>query len=501
MSPNQHGEVFVTNDGSETDLDLGHYERFIDIDLTESSNVTAGRIYSDVIARERRGEFLGRTIQSVPHVTDAIKKRILGLAKESAAEVIVVEVGGTVGDIEGQPFLEAIRQMRNEVGRDNVFYIHVTYLPFIPASGELKTKPTQHSVRELRAIGIQPDVIMCRSEEPVTDEIKDKIAVHCDVVRRGVIALPTVDSVYEVPLLLEAEGMGDLMVESLSLPKTTRDLAQWHGMVDAILSPKEHLPIAVVGKYVELQDSYISVKEALLHAGLAHGRDLDLLWVQAEEIEKSGPEAFLHSVSGIVVPGGFGARGIEGMIDTVRYARNNRVPYLGLCLGMQVMVVEAARELPGKERANSTEFDPNTKDPVIDLMPDQRDVSDMGGTMRLGVYPCEVVPDSWAGRAYGKRVVSERHRHRFEVNNTYREAFESVGFWPTGLSPDGRLVEIMELVGHPFMVGVQFHPEFRSRPNRPHPLFREFIGVAKQTLREGGQHELPLDAIKSAQKV
>ncbi len=501
MSPYQHGEVFVTNDGSETDLDLGHYERFIDIDLTESSNVTAGRIYSDVIARERRGEFLGRTIQSVPHVTDAIKKRILGLAKESAAEVIVVEVGGTVGDIEGQPFLEAIRQMRNEVGRDNVFYIHVTYLPFIPASGELKTKPTQHSVRELRAIGIQPDVIMCRSEEPVTDEIKDKIAVHCDVVRRGVIALPTVDSVYEVPLLLEAEGMGDLMVESLSLPKTTRDLAQWHGMVDAILSPKEHLPIAVVGKYVELQDSYISVKEALLHAGLAHGRDLDLLWVQAEEIEKSGPEAFLHSVSGIVVPGGFGARGIEGMIDTVRYARNNRVPYLGLCLGMQVMVVEAARELPGKERANSTEFDPNTKDPVIDLMPDQRDVSDMGGTMRLGVYPCEVVPDSWAGRAYGKRVVSERHRHRFEVNNTYREAFESVGFWPTGLSPDGRLVEIMELVGHPFMVGVQFHPEFRSRPNRPHPLFREFIGVAKQTLREGGQHELPLDAIKSAQKV
>ena len=501
MSPYQHGEVFVTNDGSETDLDLGHYERFIDIDLTESSNVTAGRIYSDVIARERRGEFLGRTIQSVPHVTDAIKKRILGLAKESAAEVIVVEVGGTVGDIEGQPFLEAIRQMRNEVGRDNVFYIHVTYLPFIPASGELKTKPTQHSVRELRAIGIQPDVIMCRSEEPVTDEIKDKIAVHCDVVRRGVIALPTVDSVYEVPLLLEAEGMGDLMVESLSLPKTTRDLAQWHGMVDAILSPKEHLSIAVVGKYVELQDSYISVKEALLHAALAHGRDLDLLWVQAEEIEKSGPEAFLHSVSGIVVPGGFGARGIEGMIDTVHYARNNHVPYLGLCLGMQVMVVEAARELPGKEQANSTEFDPNTKDPVIDLMPDQRDVSDMGGTMRLGVYPCEVVPDSWAGRAYGKRVVSERHRHRFEVNNTYREAFESVGFWPTGLSPDGRLVEIMELVGHPFMVGVQFHPEFRSRPNRPHPLFREFIGVAKQTLREGGQHELPLDAIKSAQKV
>ncbi len=501
MSPYQHGEVFVTDDGCETDLDLGHYERFIDIDLTESSNVTAGQIYSDVIARERRGEFLGRTIQSVPHVTDAIKQRILRLAEESAAEIIVVEVGGTVGDIEGQPFLEAIRQMRNEVGRDNVFYIHVTYLPFIPASGELKTKPTQHSVRELRSTGIQPDVIMCRSEEPVTDDIKDKIAVHCDVVRRGVIALPTVDSVYQVPLLLEDEGLGELMIESLRLRQTSRDLSQWRDMVDAIASPKERLPIAVVGKYVDLQDSYISVKEALLHAGLAHDRDLDLLWVQAEDVEDSGPDEFLHSVSGIVVPGGFGPRGIEGMIDTVRYAKNNRVPYLGLCLGMQVMVVEAARDLLGKELANSTEFNPNTKDPVIDLMPDQRDVSQMGGTMRLGVYPCEVVSDSWAGRAYDQRVVNERHRHRFEVNNSYREAFESVGFWPTGLSPDGRLVEIMELAGHPFMVGVQFHPEFRSRPNRPHPLFREFIGVAKQTLREGDQHKLPLDALRSPQKV
>lgn len=501
MSPYQHGEVFVTDDGCETDLDLGHYERFIDIDLTESSNVTAGQIYSDVIARERRGEFLGRTIQSVPHVTDAIKQRILRLAEESAAEIIVVEVGGTVGDIEGQPFLEAIRQMRNEVGRDNVFYIHVTYLPFIPASGELKTKPTQHSVRELRSTGIQPDVIMCRSEEPVTDDIKDKIAVHCDVVRRGVIALPTVDSVYQVPLLLEDEGLGELMIESLRLRQTSRDLSQWRDMVDAIASPKERLPIAVVGKYVDLQDSYISVKEALLHAGLAHDRDLDLLWVQAEDVEDSGPDEFLHSVSGIVVPGGFGPRGIEGMIDTVRYAKNNRVPYLGLCLGMQVMVVEAARDLLGKELANSTEFNPNTKDPVIDLMPDQRDVSQMGGTMRLGVYPCEVVSDSWAERAYDQRVVNERHRHRFEVNNSYREAFESVGFWPTGLSPDGRLVEIMELAGHPFMVGVQFHPEFRSRPNRPHPLFREFIGVAKQTLREGDQHKLPLDALRSPQKV
>ena len=492
MSPYQHGEVFVTGDGCETDLDLGHYERFIDIDLTESSNVTAGQIYSDVIARERRGEFLGGTIQSVPHVTDAIKKRIHGLALESGAEVVVVEVGGTVGDIEGLPFLEAIRQVRNEAGRDNVFYVHVTLLPYIEAAGELKTKPTQHSVRELRSIGIQPDAIICRSDQPVTDDIRDKIALHCDVARRGVISLPTLPTVYGVPLMLEEEGLGDLVVESLQLAASSRDLSDWERMVEAMQAPNEPLPIAVVGKYVELQDSYLSVKEALLHAGLWHQRNVELQWVQAEDVEEQGPDRFLHSVSGIVVPGGFGPRGVEGMIATARYARDNRVPYLGLCLGLQVMVAEVARDLLGKETANSTEFDPDTTAPVIDLMPDQRDVTEMGGTMRLGVYPCELVEGTLAARAYQRRLVHERHRHRFEVNNAYREELESVGFWPTGLSPDGRLVEIMELADHPFMLGVQFHPEFLSRPNRPHPLFRDFVGAAKETLREGGQHMMPV---------
>ena len=501
MSPYQHGEVFVTTDGSETDLDLGHYERFIDINLTQSSNVTAGQIYSDVIARERRGEYLGGTIQSVPHVTDAIKQRILGLATESDAEVIVVEVGGTVGDIEGLPFLEAIRQMRNEVGRDNVFYAHVTYLPFISATGELKTKPTQHSVRELRGIGIQPDSIVCRSDEVVDDGIKDKIAVHCDVSRRGVIGMPTVSTVYEVPLLLEEEGFGELIVESLGLPTTPKDLTWWREMVERVQEPKRVLSIALVGKYVDLQDSYLSVKEALHHAGLAHGCEVNLSWVAAEDVSENGADEYLNSVSGIVVPGGFGARGVEGMIDTVRYARANEVPYLGLCLGMQVMVVEAARTVLGLPEANSTEFDPITPDPVIDLMPDQRDITEMGGTMRLGVYPCRIEDDSLAQRAYGESLVHERHRHRYEVNNSYREAFESAGMWPTGLSPDGRLVEIMEWAGHPFMVGVQFHPEFLSRPDKPHPLFRDFIGATIGTLREGGQHALPLDAPKSAQKV
>ena len=494
MSPYQHGEVFVTTDGCETDLDLGHYERFIDVDLTELSNVTAGQIYSDVISRERRGEFLGGTIQAVPHVTDAIKRRILRLAEESGADVIVTEVGGTVGDIEGLPFLEAIRQMRNEVGRDNVFYIHVTYLPYIGATGELKTKPTQHSVRELRSIGIQPDAIVCRSDHLVEDDIKDKIAVHCDVLRKGVIALPTVESVYEVPLILEDEGLGELLLETLGIQDGGRDLRPWSDMVDRLREPNEVVTIAVVGKYVELPDSYLSVREALTHAGLAHGCGVDLRWVPSEEIERDGPEAHLADVMGIVVPGGFGERGVEGMIDTVEYARGNSVPYLGLCLGMQVMVIEAARSLMGLGAANSTEFDPRTPYPVIDLMPEQRSVTDMGATMRLGVYPCELVPDSTAARAYDTEgVIHERHRHRYEVNNDYREAFGDVGMWPTGLSPDGRLVEIMEYDGPSFMVGVQFHPEFRSRPDRPHPLFSEFVRAVAVTLREGGQHALPLE--------
>ena len=500
MSPYQHGEVFVTSDGSETDLDLGHYERFIDAHLTSSSNVTAGQVYSDVIARERKGEFLGGTIQTVPHVTDAIKQRIMGLAAESEAQVIVVEVGGTVGDIEGLPFLEAIRQMRNEVGRDNVLYIHVTFLPYITSTGELKTKPTQHSVRELRSIGIHPDAIVCRSDQEVTDEIRSKISIHCDVHREAVLTLPTVSTIYEVPLILDEQGLGKLIVESLDLPAERRDLASWQGMVGAIKQPKDILPIAVVGKYVDLHDAYISVKEALIHAGLTHGQDVEVRWVHSEDVERCGPEQYLDSVQGIVVPGGFGPRGIEGMIETAHYARKRDVPYLGLCLGLQVMVIEAARRLLGKQQANSTEFDPDTPDPVIDYMPEQREVVEMGGTMRLGVYPCSVAQlpngeESAASRAYGVDTVEERHRHRLEFNNRYREALQSVGLMPTGLSPDGSLVEILEMVDSSFMVGVQFHPEFLSRPNRPHPLFEAFVAAASKTVREGGQRTLPLDEV------
>ena len=492
MSPYQHGEVFVTEDGSETDLDLGHYERFVDVNLSKLSNITAGQIYSDVIARERRGEFLGGTIQAVPHVTDAIKQCILNLAQDSHAEVVVVEVGGTVGDIEGLPFLEAIRQMRNEVGRDNVLYIHVTFLPYISSTGELKTKPTQHSVRDLRGIGIQPDAIVCRSDHDVDDDIKRKISVHCDVPGEAVLTLPTVSSIYEVPLILQEEGLGDFIVDALNLRPTAIDLIDWRMMVEAIAAPKPKLPIAIVGKYVDLPDSYISVKEALLHAGLEYDRDVEVNWVNSEQVEDEGPDGLLSSAAGIVVPGGFGPRGVEGMIRTVEYARRLDVPYLGLCLGLQVMVVEIARSLLKLPDANSTEMDARTSHPVIDLMQSQKEVTDMGGTMRLGLYPCRMAPDSWAARAYDREVVHERHRHRWEVNNDYRESFESVGLSPTGISPDGKLIEIMEYVPSRFMLGTQFHPEFKSRPNRPHPLFREFIGVARDVVREGGQPPLPL---------
>ena len=498
MSPYQHGEVYVTEDGSETDLDLGHYERFVDIDLSQLSNVTAGQIYSDVIARERKGEFLGGTIQAIPHVTDAIKARMMRLAEASGADVIVVEVGGTVGDIEGLPFLEAIRQMRREIGKDNVFYIHVTYLPYISATKELKTKPTQHSVRELRSIGILPDVIICRSDYEVDEDIKTKISVHCAVPVEAVITLPTVSSVYEVPLILQEEGLGDLIKDTLDIQFQRQDLVDWRKLVTAIRKPKESLPVAVVGKYVDLQDSYISVKEALLHAGLHFDKDIEVRWVGAEEIEEVGADEFLNSVSGIVVPGGFGPRGFEGMIEAVQYARDHDVPYLGLCLGLQAMVVDIARNLMGKDGANSTEMNPNTPYPVIDLMESQKDVAEMGGSMRLGLYPCQLVNDTWSSKAYGQDVVQERHRHRWEFNNTFREEFELVGLWPSGLSPNGKLIEIMEFANHPFMVGTQFHPEFLSRPNRPHPLFREFIGVAKNIIREGGQHHLPLVGADSA---
>ncbi len=492
MSPFQHGEVFVTQDGGETDLDLGHYERFIDVELTRSSNLTAGEVYLNLIAKERHGDFLGGTIQAVPHVTNEIKERIIGLADETTVDVIVVEVGGTVGDIEGLPFLEAIRQIRNDVGRDNVFYIHLTLLPYIAAAKELKTKPTQHSVRELRSIGIQPDAIICRSDYPVPESIRDKISLFCDVRRDAVIPLITVDNVYKVPLILEDAGLGEIVLGALGLRGYDRDLAGWAAMVDRMNGLKETLPIALVGKYVEYPDSYISVKEALRHAGLDHGRDVEIQWINSEDVERFGPDGLLGTACGIVVPGGFGSRGVEGMVDTVRYAREHRVPYLGLCLGLQVMVIEWARNILGLAEANSSELDPDTPNPVIDIMPEQRSVTAKGGTMRLGGYPCVPQEGTLTMAAYGTGLVTERHRHRFELNNAYREALESSGLIIGGLSPDGKLVETGEVKGHPFMLGVQYHPEFRSRPNRAHPLFLGFIGAAKQTIREGAQRPLPL---------
>ena len=490
MSPYQHGEVFVTEDGAETDLDLGHYERFIDVNLTSASSVTTGQIYSSVLTRERRGDFLGGTIQVVPHVTNEIKSRITGLARGTNAEVVICEVGGTVGDIEGQPFLEAIRQLRNDVGRDNVLYIHVTYLPFIVATGELKTKPTQHSVQELRRIGIQPDVIICRSEHPLTQDIQAKIALHCDVEERAVIPLPTVQTVYEVPLILEEAGLGKFMAQRFGLPPEATGLEEWSAMVNRIKTPREAIPIALVGKYVQLKDAYLSVVESLRHAALFHGLETDIQWIPSEELEHEGSEALLRNVKGIVVPGGFGYRGIEGMAVAARYARENAVPYLGLCLGFQVMVIELGRHSLCTGDVNSTEFDENTANPVIDLLPDQRDIESRGGTMRLGAYPCHLVPGTRAARAYGEQEISERHRHRFEVNNKYRNILEASGMVWSGLSPDGSLVEIAELRDHPWMVGSQFHPEFRSRPTRPHPLFREFIAAAEKIKREGDQLSL-----------
>jgi CTP synthase len=492
MSPYQHGEVFVTKDGCETDLDLGHYERFIDIELTKSSNITAGQIYTQVIAKERRGDYLGGTIQTIPHVTNAIKEFMLAAAEDQKPDVMLVEVGGTVGDIEGQPFLEAIRQMRTVVGRDNTYYIHVTLLPHIGATGELKTKPTQHSVRELRATGIQPDAIVCRSDFDIPEDVKDKIALFCDVRRDAVIPMLTVNNIYEVPLVLEESGIGDLVIDALDLNAGPRNLGDWRKLVDRMANTKKALPIAVVGKYADLPDAYLSVKEALRHAGVFHDRDVDISWVQSEDIERDGADEWLDHVAGIVVPGGFGARGVEGMIDAVAYAREQRVPYLGLCLGMQVMVVESARDQLGLAKSNSTEFDSETANPVISLMSDQRDVSEMGGTMRLGNYPCELMPGTRAAKSYGTTPIVERHRHRFEFNNAYRESLQEVGLLASGLSPDGRLVEIVENVDHPFMVGVQFHPEFRSRPQEPHPLFRDFIEASTQVLRPGAQAELPL---------
>ncbi|MBM3959158.1 MAG: CTP synthase [SAR202 cluster bacterium] len=491
MSPYQHGEVFVTVDGSETDLDLGHYERFIDVELTSLSNVTAGQIYSEVIRRERRGDYLGGTIQTVPHVTNAIKARIKKLADATRPDVVVVEVGGTVGDIEGQPFLEAIRQMRKDVGRSNTLYIHLTLLPYLSSTQELKTKPTQHSVTALRGLGIQPDAIICRADHPVPASVREKISLYCDVAGEAVIGLPTLDTVYAVPLHLEQEGLGRFLASSFGFTSKEADLRSWAEMVALIRKPKPVVKIAVVGKYVDLTDSYLSVHEALRHAGLFHDRQVDISWIPSEEVERVGADRLLGAVSGIVVPGGFGPRGIEGMIETAAYARTRAVPYLGLCLGMQVMVIEMARHALGLERANSSEFDPRSPDQVIAYLPGQEELAETGGTMRLGSYPCNLRTHTVAERAYGTGAVTERHRHRYEVNNDYRLQFEEAGLIASGVSPDESLVEISEVMGHPFMVGSQFHPEFASRPDRPHPLFREFVGAAKRIIREGGQPPLP----------
>jgi CTP synthase len=479
MSPYQHGEVFVTVDGAETDLDLGHYERFIDQDLTKASSITTGQIYQEVIRRERRGDYLGGTIQAIPHVTNEIKRRIRDVAKLTGAEVIIIEVGGTVGDIESQPFLEAIRQMRNEEGRNDTVSIHVAYLPYISPTGELKTKPTQHSVRELRSMGIQPDVIVCRSDNPVPDDIKSKLSLFCDVEQRAVIPMETVDTIYRVPLILEESGLGDYVIDRLQVSANGRDLNEWRRLVARLVNPSTRVTIAVVGKYVELHDAYLSVKEALIHSGIYHDAGVDIRWVQSENLTNEADVAeALSGAAGIIVPGGFGERGIEGKVLAARYAREHLVPYLGLCLGMQVMVVEFARHVFQTDDVNSTEFDPGSSCPVISLLNEQRGVEEKGGTMRLGAYPCRLLEGSVAQRAYGVDQIVERHRHRYEFNNAYRTLLAHAGLVASGVSPDGTLVEICELRDHPWMLGTQFHPEFLSRPDRPHPLFRDFLGAA-----------------------
>jgi CTP synthase len=491
MSPYQHGEVFVTDDGAETDLDLGHYERFIDENLTQLSNVTTGRIYQAVIAKERRGDYLGGTVQVIPHITNEIKERITRVARDGDPDVVIVEVGGTVGDIESLPFLEAIRQLRKDVGRANVLYVHVTLLPALAATGELKTKPTQHSVKELRGIGIQPDVIVLRSDHPVSDEIRDKIALFTDVATDAVIPAETATTIYEVPLQFEEAGLGRLIVRELALgdPEAEPDLASWRALVERIKAPKPSLEIALVGKYIELPDAYLSVTEALKHAAWANGVDAKVRWVDSEVLTDSNVADHLAGAAGILVPGGFGHRGIEGKVLAARWARDQRIPYLGLCLGLQCAVIEFARQIIGSPDANSTEFDMFTQHPVIDFMPDQRELEDKGGTMRLGLYPARLTPGSRAAAVYGQEVIYERHRHRFEVNNRYRQILEGAGMALSGQSPDGRLVEIVELRDHPWFVASQFHPEFKSRPERPHPLFNGFVASAL-AVRDGREPQL-----------
>ena len=477
MSPYQHGEVFVTEDGAETDLDLGHYERFIDVDLARGNNITTGMIYWSIINQERKGGFLGGTVQVIPHVTNEIKSRITQAGEESEADVVLVEIGGTVGDIESLPFLEAIRQLRSELGRESVMYIHVTLVPYLRVAGELKTKPTQHSVKELRSIGIQPDVIVARSECPLSDEIKAKIALFCDIDERAVIPNLDAETMYEVPLAFEKEGLDDIVIERLSLQDLAgeRDLSEWRNMVFGLLNPKRVVSVAIVGKYVALPDAYLSVVEALRHAGVTYETQVDISWIDSELLETDDPKKVIGDVHGIIVPGGFGCRGVEGKIIAARYARENKVPFLGLCLGLQCAVVEYARSVLGLENANTTECDPDTPHPIVQCLPGQEGVEELGGTMRLGSLPCKIMPGSLANAAYMEDIIYERHRHRFEINTSYKDMLEAAGMVTTGMSLDGDHVEIVELKGHPWFLGTQFHPEFRSRPNRPHPLFSQFV--------------------------
>jgi CTP synthase len=483
MNPFEHGEVFVLDDGAETDLDLGHYERFTDENLHRGSNLTTGAVYSAVISKERRGDYLGKTVQVIPHVTDEIKERIRNHAIAENADLVIVEVGGTVGDIESLPFLEAIRQLRNEVGRDRCAFVHVSLMPFIGPSGELKTKPTQHSVKELRSIGIQPDTIVCRSDRAIGRHLKEKISLLCDVPISGVISAPDADSIYRVPLILAREGLDRELAHHLRI-EADPDLGEWTTLVDRIDAATDPVRVAIVGKYVNLRDAYLSVIEALKHGGFHHGVDVQIRWVSSDDVDEGDAAELLRDVHGIVVPGGFGWRGVEGKLEVVRHAREQRIPFLGLCLGLQCAVIEFARNVCGLEGANSSEFDPATPHPVIDLLPEQKDVTDLGGSMRLGAQPCHIVPGTRAERVYGEPVVYERHRHRYEVNPAYHEVLSGKGLVFSGLSPDGRLVEIIELEDHPFFMAGQFHPELRSRPTRPHPLFRDFVGATKTVASE-----------------
>ncbi len=479
MSPYQHGEVFVTEDGAETDLDLGHYERFIDVNVSKSSNVTTGVIYSSVINKERRGDYLGATIQVIPHITNEIKKRVLRLEEEFKPDVVISEIGGTVGDIESLPFLEAIRQLKSDLGRDRVMYIHVTLVPYLKVANELKTKPTQHSVKELRSIGIQPDVVVCRSEKPLSKEMKDKLALFCDIDKDAVIQGLDVNSIYEVPLNMEEEGLATFTVNRLNLQCKPADISGWQDMVEKMQQIEDSVTIGLVGKYVSLPDAYLSVAESLRHAALFHGSAVKIKWINSEEVEPDNVAAYLHDVDGILVPGGFGDRGIEGKITAIKYAREKQIPFLGICLGMQLAVVEYARHVMGWKKANSCEFDPATPYPVIDLQPAQKELEKMGGTMRLGRYPCRLEENSVAHRAYGSLEISERHRHRYELNNKYRDVLIENGLVFSGSTPpDSYLVEIVELPNHPWFVATQFHPEFKSRPYKPHPLFRDFVGAS-----------------------